>query len=197
MGYVNWVREDIKKVKRAAARGNAQAAFELAQRLATGRGVDRDPRKAFAECSYAAGRDLPEALNMLGYCYAAGLGTIADGEAARRAFWRAAKLGSAVAAYNLAVLYAEGIGMEHPDQGRADRWLWISARRGYAKARNACACRLLEADRSEEERSIALCWLRIAADRGDAEAARILSAHARQQRREAAGLSAPCLRMVA
>ena len=96
---INWVRESDATVRRAAKRGNAQAAFELAQRLMTGRGgIDRDPRAAFDECEFAARKGVVAAQLMLGYCYAQGLGVVADEEKALEAFTKAAELALADAA---------------------------------------------------------------------------------------------------
>ena len=194
MKNVNWIREDIKKVERAAARGNADAAFELAQRLMTGRKVDRDPAAAFEECSFAAKHGVAGASNMVGYCYATGTGVASDDRMALRSFKRAVKQGSVMAAFNLAVCYAEGIGLDEPDEEKADFWLMLAAAFGYKRARSALALRLLAESSAEEERCAGLHWLERAASKNDVLAAKTLAAYKKREKRKAAGLEVPPLK---
>ena len=141
---VNWIREDIARVRRAAARGNAGAAYELAQRLMTGRDVERDPYAAFAECAFAAEEGVPGALNMLGYCYVQGVGVMVDEAAALSAFEKAARLGNPVALYNLAICCEQGIGLRQPKPELAAKFMLKAAKAGYGKARAACAYRSVQ-----------------------------------------------------
>ena len=46
MGNVNWIREETKKVERAAARGNAGAVFNMAACYAEGIGVEASQEKS-------------------------------------------------------------------------------------------------------------------------------------------------------
>ena len=177
---INWVRESDATVRRAAKRGNAQAAFELAQRLMTGRGdIDRDPRAAFDECEFAARKGVVAAQLMLGYCYAQGLGVVADEEKALEAFTKAARRGNAVAQYNLAICCAKGIGMNAPKPELAEKFMQRAAKAGYSRARIACALRLMRNGDTAEERALGLRRLVEAARLGNKEAYALLVACAR------------------
>ena len=188
MGNVNWIREDINKVKRAATRGNAQAAYELADRLMNGRGVERNPSAAYEECVYAASCNVPEALNMQGYCLATATGTSLNENEAFRCFARAASRGNAIAWYNLGVCYAQGIGLDEPDHVKADTCLSRSAKLGYAKAQVARALRLFVEARTHEERTIAVAWMVKEARQGDHYALEVVLMCMRALKRQRAGL---------
>ena len=154
----SWIEEDKKKVERAALSGNVNASFELAQRLMTGRDFERDPFAAVTECKFAARCGSVGAMNMLGYCYALGIGTYVDGARAYDLFRKAARKGSLVAWYNLHVCYRDGIGVE-PSQVKADYWLLRAAKAGYRKAQDMCALRVLRAARTPEEAALAKRYL--------------------------------------
>lgn len=174
---VNWIREDDKHVRRAAERGNAYASYEYAQRLMVGRGsIERDPYAAFAECEYAAKRGVVGAQNMLGFCYAQGVGVVANGKKALEAFTQAARRGSVVAQYNLAICCEQGIGMAAPKPELAAAFMERAAEAGYSRARIACARRQLLKGSSVEERAHGLRNLVKEAKRGNREALAFLTA---------------------
>ena len=165
MKNINWVREDIEKVRAAAKRGQAEAQYELGKRLLTGRDTERNLDEGYAWCRDAAGRGLVKALNTVGYCHAMGWGTVKSGRRAFDAFLKAALLGDAIAAYNLAFCFEQGIGTK-ADRGLADMLYEKSAKAGYRKAQGVFAC--IRYNRSSgHERDEALRWFERAAARGD------------------------------
>ena len=137
-GKTRWVREDLPRVKRAAHRGDRDAAYELGVRYLTGRSVDRDPACGFDWVRRSARQGQVHAQELLGYCLVKGVGTVPDGLSAVHWFQRAARQGSAVARYNLGCCYLVGIGM--PRSRRAARIYFSSAADlGYEKGSRALA----------------------------------------------------------
>ena len=200
MSNINWIQEDTNKVERAAKRGNAEAAYELARRLLAGRKnvwspyqADRDTKAAFTECDYAASRGVVEALNMQGYLYAYGIGVAASDRKAFRCFKRAALRGSALAWYNLGLCFEEGIGLAKPDLAAADKCLNRSAEKGYTKAQVARARILFMNARTPKERKLAMQWLKQEARKGNNDAKDAVRVCLRAKHRQSAGLSEPKL----
>jgi localization factor PodJL len=108
-------------LRAAAAKGDAAAEYEIAQRFAEGRGVPENLAEAADWYDRAAKQGLPIAQFRLGGFYEKGLGVKKDLDAARRLYIAAAEAGNAKAMHNLAVLYAEGIDGK-PDYQTAAKW---------------------------------------------------------------------------
>ncbi|MFY1649976.1 tetratricopeptide repeat protein [Solwaraspora sp. WMMB762] len=128
----------------------------------------------------SAGAD-PRALLLLGQLAGGGDGEPADHSRARRLYARAAALGSADAAYNLAALYATGRGGDR-DDAAALTWYLRSAELGSADARRMVGLMYahgqgVPADDTEAERH----WRAAAVD-GQAPAMRDLGALYAQRR---------------
>jgi len=171
MENINWVREDIKAVQKAADRGRADAQYELGKRYLAGRDVPRNQVTGFGWCQRAADRGVVKALNTVGYCHAMGLGTTKSARRAFDAFLKAMLLGDMVATYNLAFCYEQGVGIK-ADQAIAEMLYSKSAKMGYPKAQGVCACiRYNKKDCTIFERERALRWFERAAERGDEVAA--------------------------
>jgi TPR repeat protein len=83
--------------------------YNLANLLATGRGVTRDERAAFELYRRAARQGHAKSMNLLGRCYEEGLGTPADPVAAYHWYRRSAEAGDFRGQFSLAgVLLAQG-----------------------------------------------------------------------------------------
>src|SRR5205085_3101628 len=93
-------------LRAAATKGDPAAEFEVAVRLAEGRGVPQNLAAAAEWFERAAQRGLVPAQFRLGGLYEKGMGVKKDLEAARRLYLVAANAGHAKAMHNLAVLYA-------------------------------------------------------------------------------------------
>ncbi|MEO5821868.1 MAG: hypothetical protein ABIT71_15300 [Vicinamibacteraceae bacterium] len=94
----------------AAARGNADAQFELAVFAHTGRIAPPDQEAAVRWCRAAAARAHPRALYSLGAFYATGDGVPQDETEALACYLRAAEAGHGKAAATAAVMYWRGEG---------------------------------------------------------------------------------------
>ena len=108
-------------LRSAAAKGDAAAEYEIAQRFAEGRGVPENLAEAADWYDRAAKQGLPIAQFRLGAFYEKGFGVKKDLDMARRLYTAAAEAGNAKAMHNLAVLYAEGIDGK-PDYQNAAIW---------------------------------------------------------------------------
>lgn len=156
-------------LRQAAADGNAAAQFEVASRLAEGRGLEAKPEMAVTWYQRAAAQGLAPAQYRLGSMYEKGRGLPQDRSAARIWYQRAAELGNRKAMHNLAVLYADGIQGE-PDMANAARWFRKAANFGLNDSQfnlGILYARGLGVPRNNAE---AYKWLSIAAANGDAGA---------------------------
>jgi TPR repeat protein len=104
----------------SAARGNADAMFELYAMLAQGVGCTADPARAIEWCVRAAEGGNIRAMANLGGMYATGSGLPRDTERSVQWYARAAEKGHGRAAASLACMYALGQEVER-DERRA-RW---------------------------------------------------------------------------
>lgn len=90
--------------QRAANIGNVQAKFDLAMMYALGKGVQKDPRKAFKLFHEAARKGHVEAKYCMGVNFEKGLGVRVQKELASYWFKLAAKSGHSHAAIRLALI---------------------------------------------------------------------------------------------
>lgn len=155
----------------AAARGDPSAQFEVAARLAGGRGTDQDLKEAVRWYQKAATQGFPQAQYRLGSLYERGLGLKADIERARVWYRRAAEQGNVKAMHNLAVLSA-GRGTGAPDYPTAMKWFKAAAERGLPESQFNLAVLFENGLGAERDMEKAYRWLAIAARSGDEEAIR-------------------------
>src|ERR1039457_4107361 len=87
----------LESAQRAAAKGNAQALYDLGKRFARGDGVPQDYGKAAEFLRQAAERGYPFAENDLGAIYAKGYGVKQDYAEAAKWYRKAAEQGDALA----------------------------------------------------------------------------------------------------
>jgi localization factor PodJL len=157
------------KLRDAATAGDAVAAYEIANRLAEGRGVPANNELAAQWLERAANAGLAPAQFRLGGMYEKGIGVRKDLRQARRLYLAAAAKGNAKAMHNLAVLYAEGIDGK-PDYGTAAEWFRKAAQRGVPDSQynlGILYARGLGVDRNLSE---SCKWFALAAAQGDREA---------------------------
>lgn len=119
-----------------AAPSFAQTAGQSYQRAMaywTGRGISKDPAKAFQWLHRARSKGSVPALYALGRAYAQGYGTSRSYPKAAKAFALGAKQGHAASQFGLALSYAKGRGVAK-DLAKAKLWAQRAARGGSAKA---------------------------------------------------------------
>ena len=155
----------------AAARGDANAQYEIAVRYFEGRGVPQDPRAAADWFGRAAEQGLAPAQFRLGGLYEKGLGVTKSLERARQLYVAAGEAGNAKALHNLAVLHAEGIDGK-PDYQAAARWFLKAAALGMTDSQYNLAVLYARGIGIEQSLPDAYKWFARAAREGDAEAAR-------------------------
>ena len=124
---------DVQALRVLAGQGDKRAAFLLASRYASGRGVPRDDSEAVRWFTAAAEGGLAEAQYNLGIMYLTGRGVPLD--PAKGAWWyeRAAEQDLAEAQFNLGTLYGTGRGVRR-DEALAVKWLTRAANRGLERA---------------------------------------------------------------
>lgn len=124
---------DLEVLKKAAAKGDAQAQNSLGLIFGNGTGVPQDDGEAVKWFKMAAEQGLARAQNNLGNMYSDGRGVPQDLAEAARWYRKAAKQGDTVAQYNLAVSCE---GEEGVDQNyrEAIKWYRKAANRGLAAA---------------------------------------------------------------
>jgi localization factor PodJL len=156
-------------LRNAVAKGDARAVFDLATRLADGRGVQRDPKLALKLFERSAAAGLVPAQFRVGNMYEKGIGTSRDIGLARLWYERAAEKGNAKAMHNLAVLYAEGA-TGKPDYPIAGEWFRKAAELGVRDSQFNLAILLARGLGSAQDIGQSYTWFSIAATQGDEEA---------------------------
>jgi localization factor PodJL len=155
-------------LRMAAAKGDASAQFEVASRLAEGKGMEQNLAEAAVWYQRAASNGFAMAQFRLATLYERGMGVDKDLARARVWYERAAAQGNAKSMHNLAVLAAAA--SEEGDYAGAARWFSAAAEYGLADSQYNLAV-LYEAGMGVEKNSeVAYKWLVLAARSGDAEA---------------------------
>ena len=155
----------------AAANGDASAEFEVASRLAEGKGTDQNLKEAVRWYQRSATQGFAQAQYRLGTFYERGLGLKADFGRARTWYQRAADQGNVKAMHNLAVL-AAGRSAESPDYATAARWFTQAASYGLADSQFNLAVLTESGLGVEKDMVQAAMWFTVAARSGDKEAVR-------------------------
>jgi localization factor PodJL len=153
----------------AAANGDPSAEFEVAVRLAEGRGVNQDLKEAVNWYQRSAARGFAPAQYRLGTLYERGIGVDADRGRAMAWYRSAAEKGNLKAMHNLAVLNASA----DPANFRvAAHWFAEAAARGLGDSQYNLAV-LFETGRGvDRDLKQAYMWFALAARGGDKEAVR-------------------------
>ncbi|MBU2532375.1 MAG: sel1 repeat family protein [Alphaproteobacteria bacterium] len=155
----------------AAANGNASAEFQVASRLADGRGVTQDFEEAVKWYQRSASQGFALSQYRLGTLHERGLGVPKDAQRARVWYERAAGANNIKAMHNLAVL-AAGSGAGKPDYVTAAQWFMMAADRGLADSQFNLAILYQNGLGVPQDDAMAYKWFSLAAATGDAEAGR-------------------------
>jgi len=158
-------------LRAAATKGDPAAEFEVAIRLAEGRGVPQNFTAAAEWFERAAQHGLVPAQFRLGGLYEKGMGVKKDLEAARRLYLAAANAGHAKAMHNLAVLYAEGADGK-ADYQTAAYWFRRGADHGVTDSQYNLAILYARGIGVETNIAEAYKWFALAAREGDRESAK-------------------------
>jgi len=158
-------------LRAAAIKGDPTAEFEVAVRLAEGRGVPQDLSAAAQWFERAARQGLAPAQFRLGGLYEKGLGVKKDLDGARRHYLAAAQAGNAKAMHNLAVLYAEGIDGK-PDYQTAAKWFRKAADHGMTDSQYNLGVLFARGIGLEVNLAESYKWFALAARDGDRGAAK-------------------------
>lgn len=122
--------ESVRWELAGAAKGDADAMFEMYVLRSTGKGCELDEEDALRWCQRAAEAGSARAMSNLGGFYATGHGVPQDLELAIDWYRRAADAGSGRAAANLGVMAAVGEGMPADDEA-ARGWFQRAEALGY------------------------------------------------------------------
>lgn len=159
---------------RAKAEGDADAAFELAQRLATGTNVKKDDGEAFRWFSRAGELGKAEAMFRAGDCLMRGIGTKRDEAAAANWFRRAAEMGNPDGAGAFAACLWDGRGVAR-DRPAAEEWARKGLDAAVPSARWVAGLALVEGIGPEHNPQRGATLVQSAAQTGDARAEFALS----------------------
>ncbi|MBV9560191.1 MAG: SEL1-like repeat protein [Bradyrhizobium sp.] len=155
----------------AALKGDPAAAYEIAVRLAEGKGVPQNLDEAVKWFDRAAQAGLIPAVFRLGTFYEKGVAVKKDLEQARRYYLQAADRGNAKAMHNLAVLAADG-GGKGADYKAASEWFRKAAERGVADSQYNLGILYARGIGVEQNLAESFKWFSLAAAQGDADAGR-------------------------
>ena len=158
-------------LRAAASKGDPAAEFEVAVRLAEGRGIAQNFTAAAEWFERAAKQGLVPAQFRLGGLYEKGMGVRKDLEAARRLYLAASNAGHAKAMHNLAVLYAEGAEGK-PDYQSAAYWFRKAADYGVTDSQYNLGILYARGIGVETNLAEAYKWFALAAREGDRESAK-------------------------
>jgi localization factor PodJL len=153
----------------AAANGDASAEFEVAARLAEGKGTGQNFTEALRWYQRSATKGFAQSQYRLGTLYERGLGVTKDIGRAKVWYSRAAEQGNVKSMHNLAVLSAGG---EHdePDYSGAMQWFSKAAEHGLADSQYNLGVLLENGLGTKADRIAAYKWYALAAKGGDADA---------------------------
>lgn len=157
-------------LRNAATAGDAAAVYEVATRLAEGRGVPRDAAGAARLFEATATAGLVPAQYRIASHYEKGIGVARDVGTARMWYEKAAEAGNAKAMHNLGVLYAEGI-TGKPDYETAVKWFRKAAEFGVRDSQFNLAVLLARGLGTERDLVASYTWLSVLARDGDKDAA--------------------------
>lgn len=152
----------------AAASGDASAEFEVAARLAEGKGTSQNYEEAARWYQRSATKGFAQSQYRLGTLYERGLGVSKDPARARIWYGRAAEQGNVKAMHNLAVLAA---GNETaPDYKTALNWFLSAAEHGLADSQFNLGVLYEHGLGVAVDRIAAYKWYALAANGGDQDA---------------------------
>jgi localization factor PodJL len=159
----------LNGLRHAALAGDPVAVYEMAARLAEGRGFPRDLKLAAKLFEKAAANGLVPAQYRVGNHYEKALGVTRDIAIAKAWYQRAADKGNARAMHNLAVLLAEGAEGK-PDYAAAAEWFRKAAEHGVKDSQFNLAVLLARGLGVAQNLGRSYTWFAIVAGQGDEDA---------------------------
>lgn len=153
--------------KKAAAKGNPEAQFNLGLMYLKGEGVEQDYRQAMALFQQSAEQDNARAQLNLARMYAKGQGLVASYAKALPWFKKSAEQGYADAQYSLGVLYVTGTGAPR-DYRKAYELFLQAAEQGNASAQYQLGLMYFKGKAVALNQVEALKWLILAGEYPDA-----------------------------
>lgn len=156
-------------LRRAAAEGDPSAQFEVAARLAEGKGIDQNFKAAIQWYQRSASHGFAQAQYRLGTHYERGLGVDKDAARARIWYMRAAEQGNIKAMHNMAVISTNRTDAK-PDYSDALRWFTEAAQYNLADSQFNLAVLYENGLGVEKDPKSAYFWFALAARNGDKEA---------------------------
>jgi TPR repeat protein len=153
----------------AAARGEANAQFNLGWCFANGCGVARDYAEAARWYRKAAEQGDAAAENGLGVCYYKGQGVAKDFSEAANWYRKAAEQGNVYGQGNLGICYDNGRGVVK-DSSEAVKWFRKAAEQGNGTSQRNLGICYYKGQGVAKDFSEAANWYRKAAEQGDAVA---------------------------
>ncbi|SHL53634.1 localization factor PodJL [Roseibium suaedae] len=158
-------------LRKAAAGGDAAAAFIIGVKYTEGEGITADLAEAAKWYQKAADKNLAPAQYRLASLYEKGRGVEQDIAKAKDWYSRAAEAGNAKAMHNLAVLYAEGSDSA-PDFAKAAKWFEEAANYGVKDSLFNLGILYARGLGVEKDLIASYKWFAIAAEQGDRDAAK-------------------------
>ncbi|MFT4279317.1 MAG: hypothetical protein QM576_23465 [Rhodopseudomonas sp.] len=158
-------------LRKAALKGDAAAAYEVALRYAEGKGVPVNYDEAAKWYQRAADAGVTPAIFRIGTLYEKGLGVKKDLDMARKLYSTAADRGNAKAMHNLAVLYADG-GSKGANYRTAAAWFRKAAERGVTDSQFNLGILYARGIGVDQNLAESYKWFTLAAAQGDEDAAR-------------------------
>jgi len=159
-------------LRQAVLAGDPVTVYDLAARLAEGRGVPRDLKLAAKLFEKAAANGVVPAQYRIGNQYEKGLGVTRDLALAKGWYERAAEKGNARAMHNLAVLLAEGGSDRKPDYAAAAESFRKAAEHGVKDSQYNLAVLLARGLGVSQNLARSYTWFAIVAAQGDEDAGR-------------------------
>ena len=156
-------------LRHAAAKGSAEAQYEVGLRFAKGKGVKRDYAEAARWLRRAAGQGLAPAQYRLATLHERGRGVQRDLAQARIWYERGAMQGNVKAMHNLAVLHTGRLG-DAPDYDTASKWFLSAALHGLADSQFNLGVLYEHGLGMKRNLVQAYKWFTLAADQGDNQA---------------------------
>ena len=160
------------RLREAAAAGDPTAETEIGLRYLDGRTLARDPKIAARWLETAATQGLPIAQYRIAALYEKGTGVARDTQLARAWYAKAAAAGNARAMHNLAVLNAEDAGAGKPDYAAAADGFKRAAALGVRDSQFNLGILYGRGLGVAQDLSQSWMWFSVAAQQGDADAAK-------------------------
>ena len=154
-----------RELEASAAKGDADAQYDLGERYSKGNGVPLDQEKAVAWYRRAADQGLAKAQAGLGRCYAKGEGVAKDYSQAVAWFRKAAEQGDAKGQNGLGLSFARGQGVAQ-DYTEAVKWFRKAAEQEYAAGQDNLGVSFAQGHGVPQDYAEAVTWYRKAAEQG-------------------------------